>query len=93
MKTETSTAELLAAEIRNHHGGLLAALNTRKYHPTFGVTKASLRERLARLEGLLYAHGIVLERKRSANFPAQAVESAVDYGFILVDLARRVQDA
>ena len=47
--SERKTVEGL---IRREVGALRGALRTREAHPTYGVTKASLRDRLSRIEGI-----------------------------------------
>lgn len=76
---ERATATL-AQEIRSQRAGLVNALRTRKVHPSYGITKADLRERLAHLEGLLYAYGVLTTGHASAMLIGQAHEVA-DYLF------------
>ena len=66
----------LTQEIRSQRAGLVNALRTRKAHPTYGITKADLRERLAHLEGLLYAYGVMTTGHASAMLIQQAYEVA-----------------
>lgn len=61
----TETAEtrdnqaLLKKNVGYAANDLFNAISTRRNHPTFGYTKASIRQRLARLEGLAYAYYIM----------------------------------
>jgi hypothetical protein len=83
---------LLDQEIRNHHGGLRNSLATRKAHPTYGVTKTDLWMRLHRLEGLLYARGMV-DGHRSAAFDLQVQEVASTFDIDLTALRIQIKNA
>jgi hypothetical protein len=48
----------LDREVRSMHAALANGLTTRRDHPTYGYSKASLREMLARLTGLVTGHMI-----------------------------------
>lgn len=89
-----TNAALLAQEIRSHRTGLENALRTRKAHPTYGITKADLRERLARLEGLLHAYNIIVNGWASAAVRMTAMDTAkTEFEFDLALLVRSVADA
>lgn len=50
----------LDAELQRQVNGLRSDLRSRVDHPSYGITKAALRERLARVEGMLLARAAVL---------------------------------
>jgi hypothetical protein len=47
--------QILEGVIRREYDALRGAMRTRRAHPTYGITKASLWERLHRVEGLCLA--------------------------------------
>lgn len=47
--------EVLEIALFQAVNGLRSAARTRQSHPTYGVTKADLRERLAHIEGIAHA--------------------------------------
>jgi len=94
--TTTSTIEvgLLAQEIRSAKAAIISAMRTRKAHPTYGVTKANLRQRYARLEGLLFAYGIVTIGHTSAMIEIMASETATRFfEFSLTDIRSAIEEA
>ena len=86
--------ETLAREVRSTHNGLMSYLHTRRDHPTYGITKADLRERLAHLEGLAYAYGVMVTGEASATLRLQA-EDVLDryFDINLRGLHQRVKDS
>ena len=92
--TADKATTLLAQEIRSQKAGLVNAMRTRKAHPTYGVTKADLRERLAHLEGLLFAYGVQTTGHASAMLIAQAREVASEsFDFSLAVIRTAVEEA
>lgn len=49
---------ILLREIRSQAVGLRNNIGVRRTHPSYGVTKNSLRQQLAQLEGMLFAFGV-----------------------------------
>ena len=90
----STNLDILAKEVRNQKAALVNAMRTRKAHPSYGITKADLRERLAHLEGLLFAYGVMADRKASAIILAQAGEVArAHFDFSISTLRVAVEDA
>ncbi len=84
---------LLGREIFAQRNGLMNAILCRKEHPSYGYTKASIRERLAHLEGLLYAWQTLTTGFASANFVSAACDAAIALDIDLPDLRQRVEAA
>lgn len=73
--------------------GLRSALATRKAHPSYGYTKADLRERLAQVEGAAFAAHALANGGPSASPRAAASQVLHDLGIDLGDLHDRVNAA
>lgn len=71
---------------------LRSDLASRREHPSYGVTKAQLREALAHLEGALYAHGVSIEAERGSTLMAMR-SAARDLGLDLDALRAEVRAA
>jgi hypothetical protein len=91
MHDKQTPKQTLEAVIRREHGALRGALRTRKNHPTYGVTKASLLERLHRLEGLCLAWASLYSEDGTASIPMVAdrvlwVVDEVDYSALVAQV-------
>lgn len=80
----------LGREIRNAHAGLRAALRNRADHPSYGYTKAGIRQRLARLEGLIAAHAIMTGAANSGDPFFCVPEHANTFDIDIPGLARSI---
>lgn len=85
-------SEVVEREIRALHNGLVNALDTKRTHPTYGVTKASLWARFHRLEGALFIY-LWATGRHHADVVLGAREAAADFGFDLTDLAIKIKNA
>ena len=89
--TPTTPQEILEREMAHTRNGLVNAIVCRRDHPTFGYKKADILERLAHLEGMLFAWRVITTGHGSANLPA-AVDAAADaLGIDLADLRKRAK--
>jgi hypothetical protein len=64
--------EVLEIALFQAVNGLRSAARTRQSHPTYGVTKADLRERLAHVEGIAHALDAVEQGYNSASIKLAA---------------------
>lgn len=85
---------MLARVVTGHKVRLTNDLSTRRVHPSYGITKADLRETLHNLYGAAAA----AEAVRTGFHSASTNLAAVSYcdqvlGFDLTDLAQQVREA
>lgn len=80
---------LLAREIRAQVNGLRNALDTRRAHPTYGVTKRSLWARYGRLVGTLYGY-LVMTGHHHADVELGAVEAGEMLGIDVRQFVRLI---
>lgn len=85
--------EILESEIRSRRNSVVSLVRTRKVHPSYGVTKKQLREELSWLEGMLFAHHVMLHGERSASILLAARLSAKHLEIDLDELRRIVDEA
>jgi hypothetical protein len=67
--------ELLERECKASYNGLMNAILNRKDHPTYGYTKKDILERLAFMEGLLYAYHVMKTGEASGSHLLQVREA------------------
>ena len=87
------TCDVLNGAIRGERVALENMMRTRRAHPSYGITKGDLRDRLNVLVGMLFAYGAVMYDRNSASAWMQAEEIADEFGFDLSDLRERVREA
>jgi hypothetical protein len=85
----------LAREIRNTAAEIGNGLTMRRDHPSYGYTKAALRERLAQLQGMITGHLIAAGDWDQPGAPLQATLEHADayFGLDLHDLARAIKES
>ena len=92
--TSTPTAlQILEGAARSAAAGLGNATTTRRIHPSYGVTKADLRQRYARLEGMLYAYWVAAHSQAGASVAMQAWEAANELDIDLFSLTEGVEQS
>lgn len=89
--TEPTAAEMIEMEVTAHRNHIINSLHTRKFHPTYGVTKTALNAELHQLEGLLYALYVVVFNDRSVMLFNQAERMADILGWSLNGLHAAVK--
>lgn len=86
-------AELLARECGAARNKVMNSIICRKQHPSYGYTKAIIREELAHLEGLLYAYHLITGHDPTVYLPSGARQAAEALDIDLADLRARADKA
>lgn len=85
--------ELLARECQCARAKVMNSIISRKQHPSYGYTKALIREEVAHLEGLLYAYHLVTGHDPTVYLPSGARQAAAALDIDLNDIRARADRA
>jgi hypothetical protein len=72
LDAEVNYQERLAVEVRSAHNGLVNAILVRRAHPTYGYTKADIRDRWNQLLGLAAAYALAFGLVNTVNLITNA---------------------
>ena len=91
--TPTTPQEILEREMAHTRNGLVNAIVCRREHPSYGYTKKDILERLAHLEGMLFAWAVIATGEGTANMHAHVMLASDMLGIDIAGLRQKAKAA